>query len=40
MAAAVALHALDAESSVRGWTAVASSYPGFAADLDALTGRS
>lgn len=40
MAAAVALHALDAESSVRGWTAVASSYPGFAADLDALIGRS
>jgi len=39
MAAAVALHALDAESSVRGWSAVASSYPGFAADLDALTGR-
>ncbi len=39
MAAAVALHALDAESSVRGWAAVASSYPGFAADLDALTAR-
>jgi 3-phosphoshikimate 1-carboxyvinyltransferase len=39
MAAAVALHALDAESSVRGWSAVASSYPGFAADLYALIAR-
>ncbi|HEX2736560.1 MAG TPA: 3-phosphoshikimate 1-carboxyvinyltransferase [Acidimicrobiia bacterium] len=37
MSAAIALHALDAESTVRGWKAVASSYPGFADDLRALT---
>ena len=38
MAAAVAGNALDGASTVRGWQAVASSYPGFADDLAALTG--
>ena len=33
MAAAVAANAIDGESTVRGWQAVASSYPGFADDL-------
>ncbi|HET9728300.1 MAG TPA: 3-phosphoshikimate 1-carboxyvinyltransferase [Acidimicrobiia bacterium] len=37
MAAAVAAHALDEHSIVRGWRAVASSYPEFAADLEHLT---
>jgi 3-phosphoshikimate 1-carboxyvinyltransferase len=38
MAAAVAANALDAESTVRGWRAVSSSYPEFADDLARLTG--
>jgi 3-phosphoshikimate 1-carboxyvinyltransferase len=38
MAAAIAGHALDGESTVRGWRAVASSYPEFADHLDHLTG--
>jgi 3-phosphoshikimate 1-carboxyvinyltransferase len=38
MAAAVAANALEGESQVRGWQAVAVSYPGFADDLAALTG--
>ena len=37
MAAAVAANAIDGASTVRGWQAVASSYPGFAADLETLT---
>ena len=37
MAAAVAAIACDGDSTVRGWSAVTSSYPGFAADLDRLT---
>jgi len=37
MAAAVAAVACDGESTVRGWRAVASSYPSFADDLTALT---
>jgi len=40
MAAAVAANAIDGASTVRGWQAVASSYPGFADDLAALTGAS
>jgi 3-phosphoshikimate 1-carboxyvinyltransferase len=40
MAAAVAGNALDGESTVRGWSAVGSSYPEFAADLARLTGSS
>jgi 3-phosphoshikimate 1-carboxyvinyltransferase len=38
MAAAVAANAIDGESTVRGWRAVASSYPGFADDLASVTG--
>jgi 3-phosphoshikimate 1-carboxyvinyltransferase len=38
MAMAVAANALGADSSVTGWRAVASSYPGFALDLERLTG--
>ena len=38
MAAAIALNACDGPSTVRGWPAIASSYPGFAADLAAVTG--
>jgi 3-phosphoshikimate 1-carboxyvinyltransferase len=38
MAAAVAANALEGESVVRGWNAVASSYPDFADDLAQLTG--
>jgi 3-phosphoshikimate 1-carboxyvinyltransferase len=38
MAAAIAANALDDESTVRGWRAVSSSYPEFAADLARLTG--
>jgi 3-phosphoshikimate 1-carboxyvinyltransferase len=38
MAAAIAGHALDGESTVRGWRAVASSYPEFADHLDHLAG--
>jgi 3-phosphoshikimate 1-carboxyvinyltransferase len=37
MAAAIAANAIDGESTVRGWKAVGSSYPEFAADLAALT---
>ena len=37
MAAAVAAIACDGQSTVRGWRAVASSYPGFADDLTGLT---
>ncbi len=40
MAAAVAAHALDGESTVRGWAAVRVSYPQFADDLAVLTGAS
>jgi 3-phosphoshikimate 1-carboxyvinyltransferase len=36
MAAAVAAHALDGSSTVRGWQAVGVSYPGFADDLARL----
>lgn len=39
MAAAVAAMACDGESRIQGWNAVDSSYPGFADDLAALTGR-
>jgi 3-phosphoshikimate 1-carboxyvinyltransferase len=38
MAAAVAANALDGATTVRGWQAVASSYPEFLDHLDALTG--
>jgi 3-phosphoshikimate 1-carboxyvinyltransferase len=38
MAAAIAANACEGDSTVRGWRAVASSYPGFAADLAAVTG--
>jgi len=38
MAAAVAANACEGPSTVRGWRAVASSYPGFAADLASVTG--
>jgi 3-phosphoshikimate 1-carboxyvinyltransferase len=37
MAAAIALNACEGASTVRGWPAIASSYPGFAADLEAVT---
>jgi 3-phosphoshikimate 1-carboxyvinyltransferase len=37
MAAAVAANAVDGASTVGGWPAVASSYPGFADDLARLT---
>jgi 3-phosphoshikimate 1-carboxyvinyltransferase len=39
MAAAVAAAAAPGESTVRGWEAVAVSYPGFAADLARLRGE-
>lgn len=39
MAAAVAAVACEGDSTVRGWGAVAASYPGFADDLAALTGK-
>ncbi|HEV3452275.1 MAG TPA: 3-phosphoshikimate 1-carboxyvinyltransferase [Acidimicrobiia bacterium] len=39
MAAAVAANAVAGASTVRGWAAVAASYPRFAEDLAALTGR-
>jgi 3-phosphoshikimate 1-carboxyvinyltransferase len=39
MAAAVAGNALDGETTVRGWSAVASSYPDFLDDLARLTER-
>jgi 3-phosphoshikimate 1-carboxyvinyltransferase len=38
MAAAIALNACEGSSTVRGWPAIASSYPGFAADLASVTG--
>jgi 3-phosphoshikimate 1-carboxyvinyltransferase len=38
MAAAIAANACDGPSTVRGWRAIASSYPGFAADLGSVTG--
>jgi 3-phosphoshikimate 1-carboxyvinyltransferase len=38
MAAAVAGHAIEADSTVRGWSIVAVSYPDFLADLTRLTG--
>jgi len=38
MATAVAANAVEGASTVRGWHAVASSYPGFASDLARLTG--
>ena len=38
MAAAIAANACEGESTVRGWRAVASSYPGFTADLASVTG--
>jgi 3-phosphoshikimate 1-carboxyvinyltransferase len=37
MAAAIAANACEGESTVRGWGAIASSYPGFAADLASVT---
>jgi 5-enolpyruvylshikimate-3-phosphate synthase len=37
MAAAVAANAVDGESTVTGWPAVASSYPEFADDLGRVT---
>ena len=37
MAAAIAANACDGPSTVRGWRAVHSSYPGFATDLAAVT---
>jgi 3-phosphoshikimate 1-carboxyvinyltransferase len=40
MALAVAANAIDGESTVRGWQAVSSSYPGFADDLARLTNVS
>jgi 3-phosphoshikimate 1-carboxyvinyltransferase len=38
MAAAVAANAIDGQSRVEGWSSVAVSYPGFAADLERLAG--
>jgi 3-phosphoshikimate 1-carboxyvinyltransferase len=38
MAMAIAANALEADSTVHGWSAVASSYPEFARDLERLTG--
>ena len=37
MAAAIAANACEGPSTVRGWRAVASSYPGFATDLASVT---
>jgi len=37
MAAAIAANACDGPSTVRGWRAIASSYPGFATDLATVT---
>jgi 3-phosphoshikimate 1-carboxyvinyltransferase len=39
MAAAIAANAVDGESVVSGWDAIAVSYPGFEADLASLSGR-
>ena len=39
LAAAVAAHAIDGESTVRGFKAAAVSYPGFLEDLALLTGE-
>jgi 3-phosphoshikimate 1-carboxyvinyltransferase len=38
MAAAVAGHAIESDSTVRGWSIVAVSYPDFLADLERLCG--
>jgi 3-phosphoshikimate 1-carboxyvinyltransferase len=38
MAAAIAANACDGPSTVRGWRAILSSYPGFAGDLESVTG--
>lgn len=38
MAAAIAALGCEGESQIQGWAAVATSYPGFSADLAALTG--
>ena len=38
MAAAVAANAVDGETTVRGWRAVASSYPEFAVHFEQLIG--
>lgn len=38
MAAAIAANACEGASTVRGWRAVASSYPRFATDLESVTG--
>jgi 3-phosphoshikimate 1-carboxyvinyltransferase len=38
MAGAVAALAIEGETRVRGWRAVATSYPEFTRDLAALTG--
>jgi len=38
MAAATAALGCEGESQIQGWAAVATSYPGFSADLEALTG--
>ena len=40
MAAAIAGHAIDGETTVRGWRAVGSSYPEFVAHLEHLAGAS
>ena len=40
MAAAVAANAIEGESHIGGWSSVAVSYPGFADDLETLTGGS
>ena len=40
MAAAVAANAVEGESMVEGWKAIAVSYPEFADDLVTVTGRS
>jgi 3-phosphoshikimate 1-carboxyvinyltransferase len=39
MAAAIAANAIEGESSISGWRAVATSYPEFTHDLAVLTGR-
>ena len=39
MAAAIAANAVEGESVVEGWKAIAVSYPEFADDLMTVTGR-
>ena len=39
MAAAIAANACEGASTVRSWSAIASSYPGFAEDLGQVTGE-